>query len=713
MAYQVTLRAYLDGIENLIEIDRTDDAITLCKHILHYYPKHIDTYRLMAEAMLKRGDLADAQELFRRVLSADPENVVAYARLATIFEKQHQTDEALWHLERAYELAPTHPEIRIQLLHLYSEIEGKPRERLKLTPGALARLYVQEGLFPQAIQEFRAIASSEPARYDAQIALAESLWRIGHTREATEVAQNLLKILPYCLKANLILGTLWYESELEGSETYLERVQALDPMNQIAQALYGARSPLRYRQVFVPRYVPGATPPPAPQPASPVKAIPSFDEFFPEPTSDTPPMDKPASAETSALELDELFPEKQPESSELTVDDSGLPSWLREDIQIAPQAESPTPELTEELPAESPTPELTEEPPAKSASAPPAELTELPNPLSEMPESEGLIETPTPHLLSRLEEALRVEEDEAAPGAPAVASAETEPASQQEIDRAKEESGAPAESHAAETTQAPAWLEEIDQAKEELNAPVETRAAEPKQAPTWLTEIDRTKEEPAAPAESHAAESTQAPTWLQEIDRTKEELSAPIEDRAAETTQPPARLNEPMARPEPTEEGAVREPPVPSAQAETPKTSAPVAPEKASPEKRTEELKMPAWVRVLTQRPSEKKAAAQPSQPESKQQPEELNRLAQARQYRDANRLGDALAEYDYIVQHAPQWLKDSIDDLEQFIQREDAPLEAHRILGDAYARVDRFVEALERYRFVVDHSSRPADSTS
>jgi hypothetical protein len=89
--------------------------------------------------------------------------------------------------------------------------------------------------------------------------------------------------------------------------------------------------------------------------------------------------------------------------------------------------------------------------------------------------------------------------------------------------------------------------------------------------------------------------------------------------------------------------------------------------------------------------------------PEPRHQPEGYTQLIQARAHRDANRLADALAEYDYIVQHAPHLVNDVINDLQVLIQRAGMPLHAHRILGDAYTRADRLAEALERYRFVLD----------
>jgi hypothetical protein len=94
--------------------------------------------------------------------------------------------------------------------------------------------------------------------------------------------------------------------------------------------------------------------------------------------------------------------------------------------------------------------------------------------------------------------------------------------------------------------------------------------------------------------------------------------------------------------------------------------------------------------------------------PRRKRQPKGYTHLILARGHRDANRIDEALVEYDYLVQHAPRLVKDVIDDLEVLTARADAPLEAHRILGDAYTRADRLAEALQRYQYVLERTSNP-----
>ncbi len=193
---QVLLREYTDQMREHLKAGRYSDAVALGHHILCYYPKHLETYRLLAQVHLETDDLDAAADLFQRVRSADPENVVALAGMSMIHEQRRQLDEAIWHLERAFEIQPANPELRKELQRLYSARGDQAPKRLKLTQAALGRLYARQGLYPQAIQEFRALLRADPTRLDLQVALAETLYRAGLKQEAAECAQALLDQLP-------------------------------------------------------------------------------------------------------------------------------------------------------------------------------------------------------------------------------------------------------------------------------------------------------------------------------------------------------------------------------------------------------------------------------------------------------------------------------------------------------------------------------------
>jgi tetratricopeptide (TPR) repeat protein len=221
---------------------------------LKHYPRHVLAYRLLGEACLEKGDYVEAANFFKRVLGADTEDMVVYVGLGIIFNEQGALDEAIWQLERAFELSPGNAEIRNELQRLYSERDGTPPPKLRLTPAALGRLYLREELYQRAIDEFRDVLDEDPERADIQVALAQALWWTGQKQEAATVCEALLEQYPNCLKANLILGEILLNGNREEEgQALLETAQALDPENSVAESLFRDKSPLPVEAVSVPR----------------------------------------------------------------------------------------------------------------------------------------------------------------------------------------------------------------------------------------------------------------------------------------------------------------------------------------------------------------------------------------------------------------------------------------------------------------------------
>lgn len=239
MAETTTLRAYLDDLERLLDQEAPTEVISHCRHILQHFPHHVDTYRVLGKALLLKANQEDAAELFdeagqvfRRVLSALPNDYVAHLGLSQVCDRQGELNQAIWHLERAYEQMPGNAALQEALRELYVKRDGAERApaRIQLTRGALARQYMQGQLYEQAVAELKTALSQQPARLDLQTLLAEALWAARHEVEAGEVAIELLKRLPNSLTANRIMAQLWLDNERPtDAKPFLDRVEALDP----------------------------------------------------------------------------------------------------------------------------------------------------------------------------------------------------------------------------------------------------------------------------------------------------------------------------------------------------------------------------------------------------------------------------------------------------------------------------------------------------
>jgi tetratricopeptide (TPR) repeat protein len=252
---EVELHTYIDEITGMIEGSSYDIAIAHCKHILGRYPKYIEAYRMIGKAALEKEDDGMALDIFQRVLAADPEDFVARVGMSIIYDRQGDMDKAIWHMERAYDLMPSNGVIQGELKRLYAHRDGIEPTRISLTRGALARMYTQGDLYPEAIADINQMLQEQPDRLDLQVLLVQALWRNEQRIEAAEWAQKILRQLPYCLTSNLILGEVWHsDAQNVESEVPLRRAQQIDPENSFAAKFFGAASPLPAQTVMIERY---------------------------------------------------------------------------------------------------------------------------------------------------------------------------------------------------------------------------------------------------------------------------------------------------------------------------------------------------------------------------------------------------------------------------------------------------------------------------
>ncbi|NLE77959.1 MAG: tetratricopeptide repeat protein, partial [Chloroflexi bacterium] len=187
---KTTLSACLQRAQEAMEAEQYGDAIETARHILRHYPTCIAAYELMGEACLEQGQNQEAADLFRRVLSADPQGCEALLGLASVNEAEGETDEALRYLELAMDVLPGHTGIRRELLRLTAEQGNAVPSRLKVTRPALAHTLARNNLYEQAILEYRTALEREPERLDLLLGLAETLWHHGRRIEAAEVCQQ-------------------------------------------------------------------------------------------------------------------------------------------------------------------------------------------------------------------------------------------------------------------------------------------------------------------------------------------------------------------------------------------------------------------------------------------------------------------------------------------------------------------------------------------
>lgn len=226
----ISLRAYHRQIEEWIDQGLYDQAITHCRHILSIYPKCLETYRLLGKAFLESQKFGDANDIFQRILSSLPDDFISHVGMSIIREDESNLNEAIWHMERAFEIQPSNNAIQGELRRLYGRRDGIEPPKVNLNRSALARMYLKGNLHSQAIAEIRMALAEDPKRPDLEVLLAKAYFETKQIPEAKEIINQILAKLPYCYEAIFLL---WQISLLEGkqieAEKHLAKLAELDP----------------------------------------------------------------------------------------------------------------------------------------------------------------------------------------------------------------------------------------------------------------------------------------------------------------------------------------------------------------------------------------------------------------------------------------------------------------------------------------------------
>ncbi len=232
----IPLRVYNREIEGMVDNGQLDEAVAHCRHILATFPKHIATYRLLGKAHLEQQRISDAIDIFQRVLSAIPDDFIANVGMSIIREDENNLDASIWHMELAYEAQPSNVAIQDELRRLYGRRDGVQPPKVRLTRGALAKMYAKGGLFDQAIAELRAAIDEDPNRPDLQLLLAQMFFQTFQRTDAVETCANIVKKLPLCLVANQILAVTLPEAERsDARRNYRQIAITMDPYFAFAE----------------------------------------------------------------------------------------------------------------------------------------------------------------------------------------------------------------------------------------------------------------------------------------------------------------------------------------------------------------------------------------------------------------------------------------------------------------------------------------------
>ncbi len=241
------LAAARERAQALYEAGAVAQAEELCRQIVRADPEDCATRYLLGLACQAQGKHTEAADAYARVLRRQPGHAGAHHQRGLVLAAQGRPREAAACFEKAVRLEPARAEIHHNLgvalaeQHQLREAAACFREALRLRPeyadahlnlaGALEALDDLAG----AETHFREFLRLRPEHHDARNRLGILLARLGRQREAIPLFEEVLRLDPRQARAHNNLGAAF--SELGRTDEALRHFEvAIDLVPEYAEA---------------------------------------------------------------------------------------------------------------------------------------------------------------------------------------------------------------------------------------------------------------------------------------------------------------------------------------------------------------------------------------------------------------------------------------------------------------------------------------------
>lgn len=227
---KIPLRAFYRKIENLIINQEIDAAISHAEFLIEKHPKNIAVYKLLGKAFLEKQEFDYANTVFEKILQVEPDDFVSHIGISMVAESFGNLKKSLISMRRAYELEPTNETLQNEVKRLIEAKDGIAPDQIRLTRGALIKMYSRSQLADQAIAEARLGVQENPERVDFKIHLANMFFSSGRKIKAIETCIDIISTLPYCKSALVILYQSFAPLDNTNDSTiYKTRLAEIDP----------------------------------------------------------------------------------------------------------------------------------------------------------------------------------------------------------------------------------------------------------------------------------------------------------------------------------------------------------------------------------------------------------------------------------------------------------------------------------------------------
>ncbi len=202
--------------EAFVSMGQSSLAIQALKKALLLKPNDVDSIFALAELYYKKGELVEAENLFRRIIRMTPGDSyteTAFVNLGIILDEMERFGESIQSFEAAIALNPKNLSARYNLgiAYLHAGMPTKAIESFRKasaidpnhTPSrlAIADYYLENKYFAEAISEYEEILSEKQELHEARLKLAESYLQ---NRNFAAAEKSLVYILNHSRDGNQI-----------------------------------------------------------------------------------------------------------------------------------------------------------------------------------------------------------------------------------------------------------------------------------------------------------------------------------------------------------------------------------------------------------------------------------------------------------------------------------------------------------------------------
>jgi predicted O-linked N-acetylglucosamine transferase (SPINDLY family) len=195
-----------------------------------------------ASAAHRAGKLAQAEDLYRRILAADPASFAAQHMLGVLAAQTGRNDDALALIAAALKIKPGDAGALVNYANVLS-LKGRFAEAVAAYDRALAvrpdpdalrgRGHALQGLglLPQALASYAQALALNPSDMQAHYKQGAVLGELGRADEALAAYDRVLALQPDHVEALNNRGYIWWRNKQDYTRAIadLERAQALDP----------------------------------------------------------------------------------------------------------------------------------------------------------------------------------------------------------------------------------------------------------------------------------------------------------------------------------------------------------------------------------------------------------------------------------------------------------------------------------------------------